>query len=373
MSTKLLVVLLLLTGGSFGQTPVANGIMSHEEAVVRGAYARLSCAAEIGYYWHGTDNESDPLNPAAPRSVEGADQGLRFELSHFQVGQLKSISSLPWTSLISGPIKILNAEYHELPASGPDPQPKKMFASAYADVTWNPRTHEDVSDLTEMNRVVTVAEYVRALQQPETGEAWTRYATYAVMATLGPNAVSYRATFLFSGSGQMEEVWPLDYATAMTIAPFLKARVCATNAAKTLFRLKPTLQAKLQDNEACRWLKTHDEECCDSSNRCMSKHVSTGNNNKFTLPCAIDACNKTAERLPSHCLAAGQNFSEDAGTLFNTTTDSRPEFTCTWICVHETRPEWRKRHGPWALLAIDGGPVSEQSLGGDESKGYQKR
>ncbi len=71
MSTKLLVVLLILTGASLGQTPVANGVMSHEEAVVRGAYARLGCAAEIGYYWHATDGESDSLNPAGPRFVEG--------------------------------------------------------------------------------------------------------------------------------------------------------------------------------------------------------------------------------------------------------------------------------------------------------------
>jgi hypothetical protein len=373
MSTKLLVVLLILTGVLLGQTPVANGVMSHEEAVVRGAYARLSCAAEIGHYWHGTNGKSDSLSPVDPRFVEGADQGLRFELSHFQVGSLESISSLPWTSLVSGPIKILNAEYHELPASGSDPQRKEMFASGYADVTWNARTDEDVSDLTKLNQGVSVAEYVRALQQPTTGDAWTQYASYTVMATFGQHRLSYRATFLFSGSGRMEEVWPLDYATAMTIAPFLKARVCATNAAKTLFRLKPILQARLLDNEACRWLKTHNEECCDSSDRCISKQISTGSAHKFTLPCAIDACNKTGDRLPSQCPAAGRSFSEDAGTMFNTTTDSRPEFNCTWICVHETRPEWRERHGPWALFAIDGDPISQQSLSVNESGGYEQR
>jgi hypothetical protein len=370
MSTKAFVVLLILTGASSGQTPIANEVMSHEEAVVRAAYAKLSCAAQIGYYWHGTDDHSDSSNRPGLRSVEGEDQGLRFELSDFKVGQLKSISSSPWSSLISGPIRILYADYHELPA---DPESKATFATGYADVTWNTRTRGDVSELPDMNRVVTVAEYIRALQQPKTGEGWTRYATYQVMTTWREHQVSYRATFLFSGSTQTEEVWPLDYATAMTIAPFLNARVCATNAANTVLRLKSISQAKLLNNEACRWLKTHNEECCDSSDRCIAKQVPTGSANKFTLPCAVDACNKTADLLPSHCPSARQSFSEEAGTVFNTTTDSRPQFDCTWICVHEARPEWRERHGPWALVTIDGSPVSQQPVRAGESGGDQKR
>jgi len=362
ISTKLFIVLLILGGASSGQTPISNEVMSHEEAVVRAAYAKLSCAAKIGYYWHGIDNESDPFTRANPRSVVDADQELRFE-PHLQVGQLASISSLPWTSLVSGPINILHAEYHELPGSRPDPQSKELFASGFADVTWNSRTHEDVSDLAKLNQGVTVAEYVNALQQPTTGEGWIRYATYQIRATLGEHAVSYRATFLFAGNGRTEEVWPLDYATGMTIAPFIKARVCAANAANTVFSLKPTVQPKLLDNESCRWLKAHGQECCDSSDYCVSEKVSTGSASHFTLPCVIDACKKTAERLPSRCPTARQAFSVEAGTVFNTTTDSRPEFNCTWICVHETRPEWRERHGPWALLAIDNDPVSQPSLG----------
>ncbi len=370
ISTKLFIVLLVLAGASSGQTPINNEVMSHEEAVVRGAYAKLSCAAKIGYYWHGIDNESDPFTRANPRSVVDADQELRFELSHLQVGQLASISSLPWTSLVSGPINVLHAEYHELPASRPDPPSKEMFASGYADVTWNSRSHEDVSDLAKLNQGVTVAEYVNALQQPTTGEAWIRYATYQIRATLGEHAVSYRATFLFAGNGRTEEVWPLDYATGMTVAPFIKARVCATNAANTLLRQKPVVEAKLLDNESCRWLNSRGEEYCDSSDR---SQMATRNADRFTLPCAIDACNKTADRLPSHCPSARQSYSEKAGTLFNTTTDSLPQFDCTWICVHEARPEWRERHGPWALLSIDGSPVSEQSVRAGESGGDQKR
>lgn len=116
-----------------------------------------------------------------------------------------------------------------------------------------------------------------------------------------------------------------------------------------------------------------EEECFEPSARRISTQASTRSSNKLTLRCAIEACKKTGDRLPLHCPNAGLSFSEEAGTVFNTVTNSRPEFTCTWICAHRTRPEWRERHGPWALLAIDGSPIVLPPLRTGEQTDDQKR
>jgi len=103
--------------------------------------------------------------------------------------------------------------------------------------------------------------------------------------------------------------------------------------------------------QSSRWL-IREEGCCRAEDSGPTA----------TLPCVVDACKKTGEQLPQYCPAGSRKFSVEAGSLVNLTSKSRPTFSCTWICVHETRPELRERHGPWALLAIDGDLVSQPSL-----------
>jgi len=346
-----IAVLLLLSLPCFGQHRT-NQTVSHEEQVVRAAYARLSCAAQIGYAWH--QSNEDPSQTNASSGSVGDDrskEGLNFELTDFAVGQLSSLSSMPWTSLVSGPVKVLNAEYRSLrPSSSNTGPPKSGAHLSYADVMWDSSAHEAVSDLVMPDHPVTVMEYIDSLQQPKSEEGWTRYASYFVVATQGEHKISYRATFLFSGSGEREEILPLDYATAMTIAPFVTTRLNPAQLAETVFSSKPLLRSDVVRNEGCRWLIRHEENSA-------TLKTSPKETPATTLPCIIEACKQTSGRLPASCPAGDLKFSVDAGNIVNTNSNSRPEFTCTWICVDSKRPELQERHGPWALLLIDGAPI----------------
>lgn len=146
-----IVALLLLSLACFGQDR-ADQTISHEEEVVRAAYARLSCAAQIGYAWHQT-NEGRAQAEASTRSfdTDRSKTELRFEVTDFESGQLRSLSNSPWTSLVSGPVKILNAEYKAIPSGLPE-SGAHVF---YADTGWESTVHENVADLVKPDHVIT--------------------------------------------------------------------------------------------------------------------------------------------------------------------------------------------------------------------------
>lgn len=115
-------------------------------------------------------------------------------------------------------------------------------------------------------------------------------------------------------------------------------------------------------HDGARIRHEHEEGCCRAESTGTKRNVSEDSGQTATLPCVVEACKKSGTQLPQNCRAGGLNFSIEAGNMVNLTSKSRPTFSCTWICVHETRPELRERHGPWALLAIDGDLVSHPSL-----------
>ena len=254
---RCLLALMFLSGVADAQTITASSAMSHEEALVRATYAKLSCATEIGYSWHQIEQSAKSGGSEAPPA--GLRTELRFQLSDFTVGDVQSLGAVPWNSVISGPVKILKADYRELPSQDSISQ-KHVARFFYADVAWASGVHEDVSDLADGNKIVKFPEYLKALQQPKNGMDWTRFATYSVVAILDERQISYRATFLFAGAGQKEEVWPLDYATAMSITPFVTARLDPNETAETVFVSHPNLQAGIKNNEGCRWLTAHQKE-----------------------------------------------------------------------------------------------------------------
>jgi hypothetical protein len=72
------------------------------------------------------------------------------------VGDVQSLQAVPWTSVISGPVKILKADYRELPSQQSDSQ-KHVARFFYADVPWTSGVHEEVSDLAvESQEVVPI-------------------------------------------------------------------------------------------------------------------------------------------------------------------------------------------------------------------------
>jgi hypothetical protein len=360
MSVKPLVLLLCLAGFCAGQGSAKKSTVSYEEELVRAVYAKLSCAAQIGTSWHAIE-QGDGQTEAKDRlaSNQATDQ-QSFELSDFTVGDLRRVGTAPWTSLVAGPVGVLGAQYRELSVKPTGQGSKSSFNLIYADLTWKTSAElQDVAQIVRTDKVLTITEFVQGLRQPEMSDGWERYASYTVVARLGEHSISYRATFLFSGHHETEEILPLDYATAMKIAPFVKARICPTVVASTIFHGVPLLQASIMEHEACRWTKAHGEGSCDQDTSTPNKATSAVVSHQVRAGYAVGQCKKTVDQLPTVCPAAEKRFSEFAGTIANTTiSDSQSALACGWICSHHSDSNWHVQHGPWALDFIAARPIN---------------
>lgn len=254
MRLKRLVLALFLTGISVEQISAATPSRSHEEEAVRTAYSNLGCAAQVGVLWHAIDSHDGQFELKDRLALSDAtDKQLRFDLSDFKVGELRSVDKLPFTSLVTEPVGILSTQYRELPVNVTRGETKQTVNLIYADVTWKAPvpSQEDPHHPGRAHRVSTIEETVRALRQPKRGGEWVRYASYSVVAKLGARSISYRATFLFTGNGATEEILPLDYATAMNIASFIKLETDPAVVANSVFDGIPPVRAWIQEHGAC--------------------------------------------------------------------------------------------------------------------------
>jgi len=256
-----LIALLLLAPLFRGQQQ-----MSHEEQIVRATYARVTFAAQLGMLWHAVElNEGWPgLNDGLVLTKAMNDQ-VRFDLTDFKVGELKDIGTASWASLVEGPVDTLFIHFVEMPVSFTKNNKTRNFPITYADAAWKPAAPSAIDTLEERTRtslVPTVKEVLRSLHKPNSGGEWKRYASYSVVASLREKSISYRATFLFSADGH--EILPLDYATGMGIAPFVKTTMYPSALVDTAFREIPLIQSWILSNEIKGCKATNQPEvCCD--------------------------------------------------------------------------------------------------------------
>lgn len=168
--------------------------MTHEEAVVRTAYAKLSYAVDLNTaYQLATSNPK--LDSATLRS-EILVQGLHFTLSDFVTGKLSDI-----------------AQQKYVPTLGQYPDGQDMISVALSSVT-----HEDVGGRTAKTDTatahwtkgpngnppdLTVGEMMPTLQQESGLLLLDRYCTFTVTASLAGRSRTYRAAFLFAAGGEV--------------------------------------------------------------------------------------------------------------------------------------------------------------------------
>jgi len=254
-----IAVMLFPTFAAMGQQ------MTHEEQIVRATYARVAFAAQLGMLWHAVElNEGWPGLNDGLALTKAMNEQVRFDLTDVKVGELKDVSATSWTSLTEGPVDTLVIHFVEAPIGFTTKDKRRDFYITYADAAWKPAAPSAIDTLEERARtslVPTVNEVLRSLHKPNGGGEWTRYASYSVVASLRERSISYRATFLFSPSG---EVLPLDYATGMGIAPFVKTMMYPSALVDTAFREIPLVQAWILSNEikGCKNFN-QPEVCCD--------------------------------------------------------------------------------------------------------------
>lgn len=255
------ILLFLLVPLASGQQP-----MTHEEQVVRTTYARVTFAAQLGMLWHAIElDEGWPgLNDGLELTKAMNDQ-VRFDLTDFKVGDLKDISTASWTSLVEGPVDTLFIHFVEMRVGFTKNNKTRNFPITYADAAWKPAARSAIETLEERTRtslVPPVREVLQSLHKPNGGGEWKRYASYSVVASLREKSISYRATFLFSSNGN--EVLPLDYATGMGVAAFVKTTMYPSALVDTAFREIPLAQSWILSNEikGCK-SSSQPEVCCD--------------------------------------------------------------------------------------------------------------
>jgi hypothetical protein len=244
--------------------------MTHEEEVVRTTYAKLSFAAQIGMLWHAAEQDDGwpSLNEGLVLS-KAMNEQIRFEISGVKVGFLDEIEKLSWASLVEGPVDVLFLPSVTVPVGFTKGKIRKDFYITYADAAWKPERPSPVETLEERKQTAdtpSIKEVLQSLRKPNGGGKWTRYASYSVVAMLRGRLVSYRAVFLFSKHGDHEEILPLDYATAMGIAPFINASMYPSALVDTPFRELPYIQAWIVANQISGCKKfSQPEVCCETT------------------------------------------------------------------------------------------------------------
>src|SRR4051794_18354440 len=102
---KCSVVVLLFLSGVFTwcEAPRPGGGVSHEEAVVRETYGKLTFAANVGLLVHATllHSEGWPSITDEDALRKAMSEQIQFDLSGFQVGTLSDVRPVKWTSLVT--------------------------------------------------------------------------------------------------------------------------------------------------------------------------------------------------------------------------------------------------------------------------------
>lgn len=279
------VVLLLQIAATFGLSQekalptkavsvssVSLSLMTPEEEAVRTAYAKFSFAARIALLSHAV--EKFPGGPGLDNPLaltKAMDDEIRFDLTDFKVGKVRDIYSKPASTLFEGPVGLLNVQTGERADEFTKDGITKKYNVTYADVDWQPKPPPS-PDLTQEHRTKTgkltptVEDMLYPMRKPNSGGEWTRYVSYSVVASLRGRTLSYRASFIFSGNGEMEDTMSLDFATLMSPGFFVNNPMYPSLLVDTAYREIPYIQAWIVANQIAGCKKTKQPEvCCDAS------------------------------------------------------------------------------------------------------------
>lgn len=99
---KSIVVSFLILASAL--TAACQGIPSHEETVVRTAYAKLAYLTQVGVIGHAAIKQHDGATFSASTLAQALkDQEVSFQISDVKVGNVSEIASVPWGDLVSPP------------------------------------------------------------------------------------------------------------------------------------------------------------------------------------------------------------------------------------------------------------------------------
>ncbi len=197
---RLLVFLLSLLATVNSQLPQVK--MTHEEEVVRVAYARVAFAGQINEIHallkeHGVHNKLDRAE--FQRRIQST---LQFELSDFKIGPISEIAKIKYSDLVTKPSQTSGDSLFVAPGHFNYSKDGEPTQSAIAATHWIPSR-----DITENWDIPFADGYA----QGEWSGQHQRYASFKVKATFQGRSREYRALFLFgTGPNGTELVSPID-------------------------------------------------------------------------------------------------------------------------------------------------------------------
>lgn len=194
-------------------------VMSHEEEVVRTAYARLAYASQLDAIYHLSSEAWRRGNPplvTADVDRELASAELTFHLSNFVIGKTTDILDVPIATLVSPePKSVLETTFagHSIQEDGMN-TPSQFFS---AEARWRP-SHGISAEAEATVERMSLAAVFRANEpsSPPVNEKYPRYVTFLVTVTyMGITAGPYKALFLFGHDSTGKEiVLPYDTTTS---------------------------------------------------------------------------------------------------------------------------------------------------------------
>ncbi len=191
----------------------ASAQMTHEETVVRTAYARLSYGARTGVLLRYAEESRVGREIAAGDLKKEMDSQLAFQFGSFNVGNLSDIADTRWDALVSKPQQDLIAvvfgyEKVHLKEGVNDPFSEMNFVTA----SW--QRWEDYDADWSVPVKQAIADLPKDTGKPEI--VYSRYAAYSVTVSLYGRQRTYQAIFLFGKNPDgSEAIYFIDHVLGM--------------------------------------------------------------------------------------------------------------------------------------------------------------
>ncbi len=229
--------------------------MSHEETVVRTAYAKLSYAVDLNTVYRVTQRNRKISASDLAREIEN--RALRFTLSDFEVGNLADIGDRKYLDL-AGQYPDGQDVIHSYPATVNMTEGGPTITSDTAAAQWGPGQNA-------VSPVLTVKAMLPIMEQESGISPLVRYCSYTVTVSLGGRSRTYKATFLFGGNNQVAAGDTVVDINGGALEYFLTHPVYPDVLLRTTLRKNPAVRGFLESNRGTADASCKQGDiCCDA-------------------------------------------------------------------------------------------------------------
>jgi hypothetical protein len=259
MKRLLQLLLISITAQAFGAT------MSHDEIVVRMAYARLGYASQLAAIGElGTRAWGQKPVDHETVSKRLADTKVTFELSDFTFGNINEVINKQIADVLSPPAQqILQVDFFTSSIQE-EQQPVSQFLAAR--ITWT-----SGAQTTDTLENMSVGDITKLAQPslPPLNQRFSRYAAYSVTASYQGNVIGpYKAIFFFGKDAKGNDTFqPNDNmlspgTLSMAMGNVLYPKTFLKTSMRRVPLISEWLQSTQMAGQSCSTWQT-DNVCCD--------------------------------------------------------------------------------------------------------------